>query len=97
MNRLFRLSLIVLTALGTTFPSAGLAQAVDSPTRSTPYKIAIFLFETDGPTTSVEAAISDKLTKFIQSDHLACLVIIEPLAVLGFLDTGGRTDERQAI
>ena len=28
---------------------------------------------------------------------LACPVIIEPLAVLGFLDTGGRTDERQAI
>ena len=47
MNRLFRLSLIVLTALGTTFPSAGLAQAVDSPTRSTPYKIAIFPFESD--------------------------------------------------
>jgi len=44
MNRLFRLSLIVLTALGTTFPSAGLAQAVDPPTRSTPYKIAIFPF-----------------------------------------------------
>ena len=42
MNRLFRLSLILLTALGTTFPSAGLAQAVDSPTRSDPYRIGIF-------------------------------------------------------
>ena len=42
MNRLCRLSLIVLTALGTTFPSAGLAQAVDPPTRSAGYRVGIF-------------------------------------------------------
>ena len=42
MNRLCRVSLIVLTALGTTFPSAGLAQAVDPPTRSAGYRVGIF-------------------------------------------------------
>ncbi len=74
MNRLFRLSLIVLTALGTTFPSAGLAQAVDSPTRSTPYKIAIFPFENERGDSSQVAAISDNVTKFIQSDDSLTLV-----------------------
>ncbi len=77
MNRLCRLSFIVLTALGTTFPSAALAQAVDAPTRSTPYKIAIFPFESEETSQyrpTVDAAISDKLSKFIQSDSSFTLV-----------------------
>ncbi len=74
MNRLFRLSLIVLTALGTTFPSAGLAQAVDSPTRSTPYKIAIFSIENDRGNSGRNTRISDDVTNFIRSDSSFTLV-----------------------